>query len=1078
MKQLQRIGTICLLSILAMVSKAEDITATWDFKDSTVVADIVALSKTTKASTIKAVEKNGILLTVEANGKVISKGKNCIQTGDSVVFKVPVKSKLDIVTVVGVDTAYAYSIAGTNATKATTVYTATEADVKKGYVEIINKGKYLASISVVQKEKEPEPAKNDTLNKEPVKATFAFNLGTTGQKADFGTAATHFIDNKVTLGSNLVIKGADKKTGQTLIEPLSQQSGKDESNAVRFLIQPDFGLTFTPTKVTFKTTRYGTDNGHLDISWQNADKTILSLETGVKPNRDSNAANVTELSYDLSGATPGEGTCGLLINLYNLEKGKQMGFSNIIIEGTLTGIDRDWPVLASLTINDKSYSREDLFGDDYEGSLEIRRKDKMISKDNPVKAVALKGKVGTITYDGDDKQCKVVIPMNLGENKVSYTLNIARTATFKLTYIDTDGETILSQEEREKGEAIGYFDVEPYDVSVMDGYKMRGWCHTPEGGQKYTVKDVVNEDITLYAYATEIEEVSTSKKYIFDLTDKYFDPEDHEAFNVSGKGYHWLDSQHGWAFQDGNKIDLLVGPKANIRLAICMYSQGDSIYVKSEAGDTLTAISTFVEDEGDVTSFKYEGKGGTISLCIKAPGEVYIHSIKIINTAESNYENFGNWFIVKPGQVTGFTNALEELTVKNAKEKAERSFIFLPNGTYDLEEAVQTDITGYNISIIGQSKDSTIIVTAPDVYIEGLGSSNMFTNNSENLYLQDLTLKNALDYYNAGATGSASVLYDAGNRTIGKNVKMLSYQDTYYSFNNLMQSYWEDCDIHGAADFIRGGGDIWFKNTTLSLEPRSRFLSGDRSIATPRTMTDFGFVFDNCRIVDFADSNDTWTFGRTWANHPIAVYMNTTLGKNAENTLASTRWTEKGLNNTDPYVFGEYNTMDIDGNNITPESNAITSYSGIYQTVLIASQTSFFTYEKMFSKNATKKWDPAAMTLQVNAPADAKYDSGSITWSAVNGAIAYAIFKSGEFVAMTDGTSYNLEVNPDLYRLTIRSANAMGGLGPEAHVAGTTDIKAVNAKEGEDVIYNLQGIRLKKPGKGIYIINGKKTIVR
>ena len=41
-----------------------------------------------------------------------------------------------------------------------------------------------------------------------------------------------------------------------------------------------------------------------------------------------------------------------------------------------------------------------------------------------------------------------------------------------------------------------------------------------------------------------------------------------------------------------------------------------------------------------------------------------------------------------------------------------------------------------------------------------------------------------------------------------------------------------------------------------------------------------------------------------------------------------------------------------------------------------------------------------------------------------------------------------------------------------------SDIKAVNAKEGEDVIYNLQGIRLKKPGKGIYIINGKKTIVR
>ena len=81
-------------------------------------------------------------------------------------------------------------------------------------------------------------------------------------------------------------------------------------------------------------------------------------------------------------------------------------------------------------------------------------------------------------------------------------------------------------------------------------------------------------------------------------------------------------------------------------------------------------------------------------------------------------------------------------------------------------------------------------------------------------------------------------------------------------------------------------------------------------------------------------------------------------------------------------------------------------------------------------------------------------------------------------VALTDGTSYNLEVNPDLYCLSIRSANAMGGLGPEAHVAGTTGIKTLNATNGEDVIYNLQGIRVKQPGKGIYIINGKKTIIR
>jgi hypothetical protein len=97
---------------------------------------------------------------------------------------------------------------------------------------------------------------------------------------------------------------------------------------------------------------------------------------------------------------------------------------------------------------------------------------------------------------------------------------------------------------------------------------------------------------------------------------------------------------------------------------------------------------------------------------------------------------------------------------------------------------------------------------------------------------------------------------------------------------------------------------------------------------------------------------------------------------------------------------------------------------------------------------------------------------------AVNGAIAYAIFKNDEFVALTDETTYNLEVNPDLYRLSIRSANAMGGLGPEGHVFGTTGIETIHTDGSEDVIYNLQGVRVKKAGKGVYIINGKKTVIR
>ena len=98
----------------------------------------------------------------------------------------------------------------------------------------------------------------------------------------------------------------------------------------------------------------------------------------------------------------------------------------------------------------------------------------------------------------------------------------------------------------------------------------------------------------------------------------------------------------------------------------------------------------------------------------------------------------------------------------------------------------------------------------------------MFFNTKTGIYFQDLTLQNALAYYNAGSAGRAAVIQDRGNRTIYKNVRMLSYQDTYYSQNSAMQSYFSGCDLHGTVDFLCGGGDVRFDSTTISLEPRNK----------------------------------------------------------------------------------------------------------------------------------------------------------------------------------------------------------------------------------------------------------------
>ena len=738
----------------------------------------------------------------------------------------------------------------------------------------------------------------------------------------------------------------------------------------------------------------------------------------------------------------------------------------------------DPPALDALTINGTKYAVETLFGQTYEAELVIDFDDVMVSASNPVTAIAKTGAIESITYDGDDTKCTVIITMSSEDMQtVQYKLNIKQKPSAKLTYYDSDGITVLGESRRELGAIIDHFDVNFDAVTVEEGYKMRGWYHEPDGGLRYTIGETVNTNISLYAITTAIEEASTSAIYDFNLTDIYFDPANHEAFNPKGDGFHWFDDVHGWAFKDGNQIDLLVGPKATISIKLCQENDNDTILIKSEAGDTLSILKTDVKDDGDIVNYMYNGEGGTISLFIKTSTEVKIHGIRIINTAETNYTNIGNWFIVSPGDAKSFLEVVDLANTLNSTKNTERLYIFLPKGTYDLGDTVETTISGHNISIIGESPDSTIIVTAPNYDNEGLGTADLLKNTSTNLYLQDLTLKNAFEYYESDSQGAAASFNDLGNYTIGKNVRMLSYEGTYYSMNNRLQSYWDECDFHGTTDFICGGGDIRIFNSTLSLEPRFTNGGGTRMIVAPRTLTQFGYVFDNCKVVDLSEGKGAWSFGRTWSNQPIAVYLNTQLDDNAENTLVDTRWTEEGRTNTDPEVFGEYNTMDINGVDITPETNTIKVKSS-FQTILNASMASAFTYEKMFTDNAEKKWDPAKFTAQIGAPEDARYDNGVITWTAVDGATIYALFMNNTFLTMTNETSYNVEVNPDLDRLSIRSANAMGGFGPKAHVAGTTGIQTVKRNADNDIIYNLQGVRVKKPGKGIYIINGKKTIVK
>ena len=1084
--------TLCLLLLASVSVNAETVTAKWDFKND-VPSGIRAATNYQGVEADVQSDVDGIVMHVDAtSGKLYCVGRDNAQMNPGTVLQIPVVSNEDVVTVEGFSGYCHFAVGGDeNGSENVVSHTATNAEVKQGFVEVTATAgnNYIYCIQVVQNPDKAAVVYEDV----SATATFPFDLGTEGQTANFGDAADFFLNSKVIYGEGLQLKDANSGAGivETRFEPYSQNNSADASNLIQFTIQPKFGLTFTPTKVSFKATRFGTDNGLLDVAWLNADGSTVTLATEVKPNRNSGTnpaidseegQKFSNLSYEVKEATPGEGVCGLLINLYHLQNGKQLGFADIVIEGKINGQIISVPMLASFSANGVNYVADNVFeadGDNYKATIEMSKSEEMISPNNPVTDVeALAGELGEITYEGDETGCVVTIPVALDDMVINYVVNFVQKPDFTLTYLNTDGSTMGTQLV-EKDAAIGEFGVDFNEAIAEEGYKVRGWFEKKYGGKKYTTSDIITEDKTLYAVATEIEEPSDYKKYIFDLTSTTFYPEDHEAFASTGSGY-WHDVQHGWAFNNGDVITLLVGEKANIFVTNCQYSNGNAQLVFKDAeGNEVGRITGKGEGDGQIDVFAYEGNAGELFMEIESNGAVYIHNIKIVNTKTTNYQQEGNWYFVKQGDVSSLLDVLDVVSGANAKQDAERSYIFIPDGVYDLGETVLTAISGYNISIIGQSTEKTIIKNAPEVANEGIGTTAVLVNSTQNLYMQDLTLQNALDYYAAGDAGRAVCFQDKGDRAILKNVAMLSHQDTYYS-QNTKQSYWEDCDIHGTVDFICGGGDVRFVNTTLSLEPRSANGTGGRTITAPTTTTEFGYVFDGCKVVDLAEGKGDWNFGRTWQNNPICIYLNTTLDENSANTLIDSRWIEKGMNNRDPRIFGEFNTMDEAGNNITPASNIITSYRGQFQTILSADAAEAYAYDKMFTD-----WNPAFYTVQVEAP-EATYYEGVVSWTpANNGAIAYALFKNGEFVAVVEGTDYAIEIEEN-DKLTIRAANSMGGFGPEAEVTisepisedgGFVDgLNVIENAENDGVVYNMQGIRVQQANKGVYIINGKKVI--
>ena len=962
------------------------LTATWDFQNliPASIADVnIQGNNTAKvASDVEGVE----LTVISEGGKLQYNASGYAQFNTNTTIQVPVRNSGDEVTVVSYPGQSNYTVGGEDATGQNEfTHMANASEKAQGYVEIIaSKTAYIYSIKVLQKAQIQEKLLYSTDFSEWTAAKAATSESKVTWTTKYSKEQLDFM-----IYNTAIFSCSDTKfSSYTELPHMSLQAAKAADPYVKT------SKLASVTKVRFIHGATGNNRG-----WKLEAKGDGDADWVVLSDTPANPASWCEVTAEVN-RTNVELRWTNLTNNQNAYMFELDIYGNVDMGNT--------PALGTFKVNGDTYVAGDIFAEQNDGSMaatiELSKSAPMVSATNPLTdLVADNGQIGEVSYSGNETSCTVTIPVTLGATTLNYIATFVQKPDFTLTYYNTDG-TAMGTQEVEKDAAIGAFAYDFSTATAAEGKKVRGWFAAADGGRKFTTADVITANTALYAVQTPIEVQSPNERYTFALNDQYFYAEDHEAFEPVGSGkFH--DATHGWAFANGDKVNLLVGGNANIVLYLCNYSSETAITLTNAAEAEVAKIENAkVTTDGAVQTLSYTGEAGIVTLNFS--GTCYVHKLVIANQAEPlyTYDAETKTYSVVAGKTAGLLGALD---MANGSGNAT---IYLPNGTYDLGNECLTTISGQNITIKGESQEGVIIQNLPKA--EGIGVTATLLNTSNYLTLEKLTLKNAYPYYDpntgkaAASAGRAVCLQDKGNYTVCRNVTMLSYQDTYYSNNTNGQFYFKDCEIHGLVDFVCGGGDVFFENTTFYLESREATEGvGDVTIAAPNGAKEFGYVMDSC-VVDCHSKTFNW--GRSWGSFSGLVWMNTTLKQ--PSAIVPSRFTAAGMNSAAD-GFYEYNTLDEAGNTISPASNIIkfTHSSGNkeYETILTAEQAAGYAKDKVFA----------------DAPDEFK-----------------------DRVGLNDGP--------------------------------TAISTAVKTTTQSDVIYNLQGVRVQKADKGLYIINGKKVMVK
>lgn len=269
-----------------------------------------------------------------------------------------------------------------------------------------------------------------------------------------------------------------------------------------------------------------------------------------------------------------------------------------------------------------------------------------------------------------------------------------------------------------------------------------------------------------------------------------------------------------------------------------------------------------------------------------------------------------------------------------------------------------------------------------------------------------------------GLNGQAEAMMNRGDRFALNNCKLVSWQDTWWARPlsgdiTTNRSYAYNTLIEGRTDYVWGSGRLLVENSTFHNTGNGSYITaaGDAAVFAMRDCT-----------VEGENGITATSFGRPYGVN-TTVWINTKL----EMDIIDAHWTSWS---NIPTLYGEYNTIDKDGNMIAAEEQvgAVGGQYSFTSRVLTDAEADEYTYEKMM---ATDSWNPKAYMEAPTKPLNVSVDGSVLSWSAVDGAKGYLIFMNGTYWGQTFETSVELTDTDASNTYTVRAVSQYGSLSAE-----------------------------------------------